>query len=181
MDMLRSNTSKAIVVPGLLSGAFLLFTGAVGMIAAFHEREVVDRFISLGQLMLLAAPFVTAFVAARRLPRSWRDASQNSYCWRRCRIADGIAQRNIALIQFRRIPLSAFSHPTACALRRGISNCMGEISSRRRYTDRHWIVVASRRPDRHRHIFVRADFRHQRRLAVGAGQCRPQLGGGHHL
>ena len=67
MDVLRSQTSKTILSLGLLSGAFILFTGAVGMVAAFHEREVVDRFISLGQLMLLTAPFVTAYFAAGRL------------------------------------------------------------------------------------------------------------------
>ena len=50
MNMLRSETPRTILSLGLLSGAFILFTGAVGMIAAFHEREVVDRFISLGQL-----------------------------------------------------------------------------------------------------------------------------------
>ena len=67
MNLLRSQTSRAVLVLGLLSGAFILFTGAVGMIAAFHEREVVDRFISLGQLLLLMAPFVTGYYAASRL------------------------------------------------------------------------------------------------------------------
>lgn len=67
MDTLRSQTPRAVLVMGLLAGGFLLFTGAVGMIAAFHEREVVDRFISLGQLTLLTAPFVTAYFAAGRL------------------------------------------------------------------------------------------------------------------
>jgi len=67
MNLIRSQTSRAVLVLGLLSGAFILFTGAVGMIAAFHEREVVDRFISLGQLLLLMAPFVTGYYAASRL------------------------------------------------------------------------------------------------------------------
>ena len=67
MDWLRSQTSRTVLIPGLLSGAFILFTGAVGMIAAFHEREVVDRFMSLGQLLLLMAPFITAYYASRRL------------------------------------------------------------------------------------------------------------------
>ncbi|MDE2775863.1 MAG: leucine/isoleucine/valine transporter permease subunit [Chloroflexota bacterium] len=67
MDHLRSPASRTVLTLGLLSGAFILFTGAVGMIAAFHEREVVDRFISLGQLTLLAAPFVTAYYSASRL------------------------------------------------------------------------------------------------------------------
>jgi len=67
MDLLRSQTSQKILIFGLFSGAFILFTGAVGMIAAFHEREVVDRFISLGQLLLLMAPFVTAYYVSRQL------------------------------------------------------------------------------------------------------------------
>ena len=67
MDLFRSQTSRHVLSLGLLSGAFILFTGAVGMIAAFHDREVVDRFISLGQLMLLTAPFVTGYFVASRL------------------------------------------------------------------------------------------------------------------
>ncbi len=74
MDVLRSRTSRDVLSLGLLSGAFILFTGAVGMIAAFHEREVVDRFISLGQLMLLTAPFVTAYFAAGRLREQGESA-----------------------------------------------------------------------------------------------------------
>ena len=67
MDLFRSQSSRTILALGLLSGAFILFTGAVGMIAAFHEREVVYRFISLGQLLLLIAPFVTSYYVAGRL------------------------------------------------------------------------------------------------------------------
>ncbi|MCY3798725.1 MAG: hypothetical protein OXG84_13010 [Chloroflexi bacterium] len=74
MNLLRSQTSKSILVLGALSGAFILFTGAVGMIAAFHEREVVDRFISLGQLLLLIAPFVTGYYAAGKLRALGEDA-----------------------------------------------------------------------------------------------------------
>ncbi len=67
MNMLRSENSRTVLALGLLSGAFILFTGVVGMIAAFHEREVVDGVISLGQLLLLLAPFVAGFIAAERL------------------------------------------------------------------------------------------------------------------
>lgn len=73
MDRLRSPAARSVLFLGLLSGAFILFMGAVGMIAAFHEREVVDRFISLGQLLLLAAPFITAYFAARRLGELGED------------------------------------------------------------------------------------------------------------
>ncbi len=67
MNMLRSQNTRIVLTLGLLAGAFILFTGAVGMIAAFHEREVVDDFISLGQLLLLLAPFLAGFAAANRL------------------------------------------------------------------------------------------------------------------
>ncbi len=70
MNMLRADNSRSILTLGLLSGAFILFTGAVGMIAAFHEREVVDDVISLGQLLLLLAPFATGFVVSDRLRAS---------------------------------------------------------------------------------------------------------------
>ena len=67
MDRMRAPAASTVLIPGLLSGGFILFMGAVGMIAAFHEREVVDRFISLGQLLILAAPFITAYFVARQL------------------------------------------------------------------------------------------------------------------
>ena len=70
MNMLRAENSRSILTLGLLSGAFILFTGAVGMIAAFHEREVVDDVFSLGQLLLLLAPFATGFVVSDRLRAS---------------------------------------------------------------------------------------------------------------
>ena len=73
MDLIRSQTSKTVIVYGLLAGAFILFIGAVGMIAAFHKREVVDRFISLGQLMLIMAPFVTAYYVARQVANRDQD------------------------------------------------------------------------------------------------------------
>ena len=67
MDIIQSQRSRVILSLGLLSGAFILYTGAVGMLAAFHEREVVNDFISLGQLLLMLAPFAASFVVANRL------------------------------------------------------------------------------------------------------------------
>ncbi|MCY4018804.1 MAG: hypothetical protein OXG39_05310 [Chloroflexi bacterium] len=67
MDLSQSRTRQAIITLGLLSGALILFTGAVGMIAAFHEREVVNDFITLGQLVLLITPFIFGYTAANRL------------------------------------------------------------------------------------------------------------------
>ncbi len=67
MNMLRSQNLRIVVTVGLLSGAFILYTGAVGMIAAFHEREVVKDVISLGQVLLMLAPFASGFIAANRI------------------------------------------------------------------------------------------------------------------
>ena len=67
MSFFSSGTGRAILVIGLLSGALILYVGAIGMIAAFHEREVVNDFISLGQVVLIATPFVMSFVAANRI------------------------------------------------------------------------------------------------------------------
>ena len=67
MDYLRSQSARAALSLGLLSGIFILFTGAVGMIAAFHERDVINDFISLGQLLLILTPFAAGYVAANRL------------------------------------------------------------------------------------------------------------------
>ena len=67
MDIIGSQSWRKILSLGLLSGALILFSGAVGMIAAFHEREVINEFITLGQLVLLAAPLIVAYVAANRL------------------------------------------------------------------------------------------------------------------
>ena len=67
MNMLRSRNLRIVVTLGLLSGAFILYTGAVGMIEAFHEREVVKDVISLGQVLLVLAPFAAGFMAANRI------------------------------------------------------------------------------------------------------------------
>lgn len=75
MNMLRSENARSVLTLGLLSGAFILFTGAVGMIAAFHEREVVNDVISLGQLLLLLSPFAAGFIASNRLGQSGAKAS----------------------------------------------------------------------------------------------------------
>ena len=66
MNMLRSRRVRTVITLGLLAGAFILYAGAVGMIAAFHEREVVNDVFSLGQLLLALAPFAAAYVAVER-------------------------------------------------------------------------------------------------------------------
>ena len=69
-NFLRGQSGRRVLGLGLLAGALILFTGAVGMIAAFHEREVVNDFITLGQVALLLTPFVFAYISADRLNQS---------------------------------------------------------------------------------------------------------------
>ncbi|PJF34145.1 MAG: hypothetical protein CUN57_00300, partial [Phototrophicales bacterium] len=67
MEQLKSAQMKTVLQLGILSGIIVLYTGVVGMIAAFHEREVIDNFITLGQLVLMLTPFLMAFYTAKRL------------------------------------------------------------------------------------------------------------------
>lgn len=67
MELLKSRHVKTIVQLGLLAGGIILYSGMVGMIAAFHEREVIDEFITLAQLVLLITPFLMAFYTAKNL------------------------------------------------------------------------------------------------------------------
>jgi len=70
MNVLQSHSARTVLSLGGLAGFFLLFVGAVGMIAAFHEREVVDGLFSLGQVLLVLAPFVAGYSAATRIGRA---------------------------------------------------------------------------------------------------------------
>lgn len=67
MDDFKSQNWRTVLALSLLAGAIVLYAGAAGMVAAFHEREVIDRFITLGQLVLLIAPFLTAYAVSARL------------------------------------------------------------------------------------------------------------------
>jgi len=67
VDDFKSQNWRTVLALSLLAGAIVLYAGAAGMVAAFHEREVIDRFITLGQLVLLIAPFLTAYAVSARL------------------------------------------------------------------------------------------------------------------
>ena len=69
MDI-KSLNWKIVLQIGLLSGIVVLYAGIVGMIAAMHEREVIDDVITLGQLILLITPFVAAFYISSQLKQS---------------------------------------------------------------------------------------------------------------
>jgi branched-chain amino acid transport system permease protein len=52
---------------GLISSIAILYMGVIGMIATFHEREMIREVGTLGQLLILLPPFMLAYTAARRL------------------------------------------------------------------------------------------------------------------
>jgi branched-chain amino acid transport system permease protein len=67
MEQIKSLNWKSVVQAGLLSGGIVLYAGVVGMVAAFHEREVINDLFTLGQLVLLLTPFLFAFYNAKQL------------------------------------------------------------------------------------------------------------------
>ena len=67
MADVRAQNWRNILTLGLLAGGLVLYAGAVGMIALFHEREIIDDFITLGQLILFIAPFLAALAISRQL------------------------------------------------------------------------------------------------------------------
>ena len=67
MEQIKSLNWKNVLQIGLLSGGILLYAGMVGMVAAFHEREVIDDLFTLGQLVLVLTPFLFAFYTAKQL------------------------------------------------------------------------------------------------------------------
>jgi len=68
MDI-KSLNWKTVLQIGLLAGIAVLYTGIVGMIAAMHEREVINDFFTLGQFILVVVPFIAAFYVASQLDK----------------------------------------------------------------------------------------------------------------
>ena len=55
---------QAILKTGLLAGGIIIFTGAIGMMVAFNEREVIQDWLTLGQILLFLPPIIAAFMHA---------------------------------------------------------------------------------------------------------------------
>ncbi len=72
MDM-KSVNWKNVLQFGLLSGIIVAYCGIVGMIEAFHEREIIDGFITLGQFILLFTPLLMAVYVAKQLKDEGAD------------------------------------------------------------------------------------------------------------
>lgn len=63
-----------VVQHGLVSGVVLLFVGMIGMLATFHEREIVRDTFTLGQLVMVFIPFVASFLIARKVMSTTKEA-----------------------------------------------------------------------------------------------------------
>lgn len=63
-----------IIQHGLVSGVVLLFVGMVGMLATFHEREIVRDTFTLGQLVMVFIPFVASFLITRKVMSTTKQA-----------------------------------------------------------------------------------------------------------
>lgn len=63
----RTNRSLPIWVnAGLLAGLAIVYTGAVGMIAAFSKREVISDLLTLGQILIFLPALIAGYMVARR-------------------------------------------------------------------------------------------------------------------
>ncbi|MCA9913922.1 MAG: hypothetical protein KC496_11260, partial [Anaerolineae bacterium] len=61
---------QTILQFGLIAGIVLLYVGAIGMLQTFHEREIVDDFVTLGQILLYIPPLLGGFLVANRLHKA---------------------------------------------------------------------------------------------------------------
>lgn len=53
---------------GLIAGAVMAFIAAIGLAATFNGRMIISPILSLGYLILFAAPFAGSYMAARNAP-----------------------------------------------------------------------------------------------------------------
>ncbi len=58
---------------GLLAGVVAVTVSMVGMVESFDQRDVITRYLTLGQLLLFTAPVVAGFLTVKQVgDRSWR-------------------------------------------------------------------------------------------------------------
>lgn len=70
MNKAQSSPWQTTIQIGILAGIAILYMGVVGMIASFHEREVIDGVVTLGQLAIILPAFLGGTIAASRLRAS---------------------------------------------------------------------------------------------------------------
>ena len=64
--MKKENFLWSAVKTGLIAGVIAIFICFVGMVEVFSKRDVIEKIITLGQFVLLAAMVSAGFVASRR-------------------------------------------------------------------------------------------------------------------
>lgn len=57
---------RALLRIGLLAGIAIVYVSVIGMLESFNEREVIDGWFTLGQVLLFAPPVIAGYLAARR-------------------------------------------------------------------------------------------------------------------
>jgi hypothetical protein len=67
MDKSQTSPWRTALQIGIIAGIAILYMGVVGMIASFHEREVIDGVVTLGQLAIILPAFLGGTIAASRL------------------------------------------------------------------------------------------------------------------
>ncbi|MEZ4719087.1 MAG: hypothetical protein R2851_23795 [Caldilineaceae bacterium] len=59
---------------GLLAGLTIVYTGLIGMIAAFSERPIVTGVVTMGQLLIFAPAFLAGYGSSSESAPSWNSA-----------------------------------------------------------------------------------------------------------
>ena len=57
---------RTLINIGLLAGLVIVYTGLIGMIDIFSERDIIYGILTLGELIIFLPPLVGGFIAARR-------------------------------------------------------------------------------------------------------------------
>lgn len=81
-----SVTTRRMLRVGLLTGLAMVFVTAIGMLDTFNGRKIIEPILSLGYVVLFAAPFVAGHVLTRRVvkegvetvPLTGRDVVQSA-------------------------------------------------------------------------------------------------------
>lgn len=76
----QKHPSQAFHVPslirmGFIAGIVLLYTGMIGMIESFNNRQVIQNTLTLGQILIFAPALVAAFIHGGRVRRALRANS----------------------------------------------------------------------------------------------------------
>ena len=69
---------KPVVIAGLLFAFAALYLTLVGLVNTFHERDLIEDVMSLGQAMLLVTFAFGGYVGATRAPKGPLNANEQT-------------------------------------------------------------------------------------------------------